>query len=188
MSLAAFTLAAFNRKEVGRMSESDGLFKGVIAPPRSGESCVDRSPMSPAENANARWLAERVEYLHKLKAPSEQQRLLILLAEKPDRSPADDRKLVVLVRAERADERLGKLRSSAARVAEEKAAARKARNHRLIQQGLLFDLVGLESRDPAELAGALAALAEVDDPTRWARWKTEGQAVLARKAEIREKG
>jgi len=156
---------------------------------------VDRSPMSPAENANARWLAERVEYLHKLKAPSEQQRLLILLAEKPDRSPADDRKLVVLVRAERADEperadeRLGKLRSSAARVvSEEKAAARKARNHRLIQQGLLFDLVGLESRDPAELAGALAALAEVDDPTRWARWKTEGQAVLARKAEIREKG
>ena len=69
-----------------------------------------------------------------------------------------------------------------------KAAARKARNHRLIQQGLLFDLVGLESRDPAELAGALAALAEVDDPARWAQWKTKGQTVLARKAEMKEKG
>ncbi len=72
-------------------------------------------------------------------------------------------------------------------VSEEKAAARKARNHRLIQQGLLFDLVGLESRDPAELAGALAALAEVDDPARWAQWKTKGQTVLARKTEMKGK-
>ena len=118
---------------------------------------------------------------------SEQQRLLMQLAERPDRSPADDRHLAVLVRAEKADERLTKLRASAARVvSEEKAAARKARNHRLIQQGLLFDLVGLESRDPAELAGALAALAEVDDPSRWAQWKIKGQAILARKTETGE--
>ena len=125
-----------------------------------------------SEKGNTQWLLERVEYLRKLKAPNEQQRLLMQLAEKPDRSSADDRNLAVLVRAEKADERLAKLRASAARVvSEEKAATRKARNHRLIQQGLLFDLVGLESRDPAELAGALAALAEVDDPSRWAQWK-----------------
>ena len=187
--MAAVTLVAFDRKEVGKMPESDGLFEEFVAPPRSGESCVEWSPVSSSENANARWLAERVEYLRKLKAPSEPQRLLVLLAEKPDRSPADDRKLAVLVRAERADERLGKLRASAARVvSEEKAAARKARNHRLIQQGLLFDLVGLECRDPAELAGALAALAEVDDPARWAQWKVKGQALLARKAGLSEKG
>ena len=125
-----------------------------------------------SEKGNTQWLLERVEYLRKLKAPNEQQRLLMLLAEKLDRSPTDDRNLAVLVRAEKADERLAKLRASAARVvSEEKAATRKARNHRLIQQGLLFDLVGLESRDPAELAGALAALAEVDDPSRWAQWK-----------------
>ena len=141
-----------------------------------------------SENANARWLADRVAYLRQLKAPSEPQRLLMMLAEKPDRSPADDRNLAVLVRAEKADERFAKLRASAARVvSEEKAAARKARNHRLIQQGLLFDLVGLESRDPAELAGALAGLAEVDDPARWAQWKTKGQAVLARKTEAAAK-
>lgn len=141
-----------------------------------------------SENAHARWLADRVAYLRQLKAPSEPQRLLMMLAEKPDRSPADDRHLAVLVRAEKADERFAKLRASAARVvSEEKAAARKARNHRLIQQGLLFDLVGLESRDPAELAGALAALAEVDDPARWAQWKTKGQAVLARKTEAAAK-
>ena len=142
-----------------------------------------------SENANARWLADRVAYLRQLKAPSEPQRLLMMLAEKPDRSPADDRHLAVLVRAEKADERFAKLRGLAAKVvSEEKAAARKARNHRLIQQGLLFDLVGLESRDPAELAGALAGLAEVDDPARWAQWKTKGQTVLARKAEMKEKG
>ena len=141
-----------------------------------------------SENANARWLADRVAYLRQLKAPSEPQRLLMMLAEKPDRSPADDRHLAVLVRAEKADERFAKLRGLAAKVvSEEKAAVRKARNHRLIQQGLLFDLVGLESRDPAELAGALAALAEVDDPARWAQWKTKGQAVLARKAEAAAK-
>jgi hypothetical protein len=171
------------------MSESEGLLKEVVAPPWSRESAVERLPVSLPENANARWLVERVEYLRQMKAPSEQQRLLILLAEKPDRSPADDRKLAVLVRAEKADERLGQLRGLAAKVvSEEKAAARKARNHRLIQQGVLFDLVGLESRDPAELVGALAALAEVDDPARWAQWKTKGQAVLARKAEMSEKG
>ena len=102
-----------------------------------------------SENANARWLADRVAYLRQLKAPSEPQRLLMMLAEKPDRSPADDRNLAVVVRAEKADERFAKLRGLAAKVvSEEKATARKARNHRLIQQGLLFDLVGLESRDP----------------------------------------
>ena len=140
-----------------------------------------------SKNTNTQWLLERVEYLRKLKAPSEQQRLLMQLAERPDRSPTDDRHLAVLVRAERADERLTKLRASAARVvSEEKAAARKARNHRLIQQGLLFDLVGLESRDPAELAGALAALAEIDDSARWAQWKIKGQTILARKTETGE--
>ena len=140
-----------------------------------------------SEKGNTQWLLERVEYLRKLKAPNEQQRLLMLLAEKLDRSPTDDRNLAVLVRAEKADERLAKLRASAARVvSEEKAATRKARNHRLIQQGLLFDLVGLESRDPAELAGALAALAEVDYPARFAQWKIKGQAILAQKTETGE--
>jgi hypothetical protein len=166
------------------MSESEGLLKEVVAPPRRGESSVERSLASPPENANARWLVERVEYLRRLKAPSEQQRLLILLAEKPDRSPDDDRKLAVLVRAEKADERLGQLRASAARVvSEEKAAARKARNHRLIQQGLLFDLAGLEQRSRGELLGLLLAAAETEDPQRWAHWKEAGDALLAEKGD-----
>ena len=62
-----------------------------------------------SKNTNTQWLLERVEYLRKLKAPNEQQRLLMQLAEKPDRSSADDRNLAVLVRAEKADERLAKL-------------------------------------------------------------------------------
>lgn len=166
------------------MSEPEGLLKEVVAPPRHGESSVERSPASPLENANARWLVERVKYLRRLKAPSEQQRLLILLAEKPDRSPAEGRKLAVLVRAEKADERLGQLRASAARVvSEEKAAARKARNHRLIQQGLLFDLAGLEQRSRGELLGLLLAAAKTDDPQRWAHWKEAGDALLAEKGD-----
>jgi len=76
-----------------------------------------------SENANARWLADRVAYLRQLKAPSEPQRLLMMLAEKPDRSPADDRHLAVLVRAEKADERFAKLRGLAAKVVSEEKAA-----------------------------------------------------------------
>ncbi len=36
-----------------------------------------------------KWLAERLAYLRGLKAPSDQQRLLLMLADKPDRT-ADD--------------------------------------------------------------------------------------------------
>jgi hypothetical protein len=87
-------------------------------------------------------------------------------------------------RAEKADERLGQLRASAARVvSEEKASARKARNHRLIQQGLLFDLAGLEQRSRGELLGLLLAAAKTEDPQRWAHWKEAGDALLAEKGD-----
>ena len=40
-----------------------------------------------------KWLAERLAYLRGLKAPSDQQRLLLMLADKPDRTADDGRKL-----------------------------------------------------------------------------------------------
>ena len=52
-----------------------------------------------------KWLAERLAYLRGLKAPSDQQRLLLMLADKPDRTADDGRKLAALVRAEKAAER-----------------------------------------------------------------------------------
>ena len=56
--------------------------------------------------------------------------------------------------------------------------------HRLIQQGVLFDLAGLESRSRGELLGVLLAAAKTDDPHRWATWKQAGDALLAKKGDI----
>jgi len=53
----------------------------------------------------------------------------------------------------------------------------------LIQQGVLFDLAGLEQRSRGELLGVLLAAAKTDDTQRWATWKQAGDALLAQKGE-----
>ena len=133
---------------------------------------------------NNDWLQDRVAYLKGLKSPSDQQALLVLLAEKQQRTPQDEKKLAALVRAEKASVKAAKARQDAANLinAEKKAAKeadRKARNHRLILQGVLFDLAGLENRSRGELLGLLLAAATTDDPQRWASWKAKGDALLA---------
>ncbi|MGC9237854.1 MAG: hypothetical protein ACP5GF_13355, partial [Thiomonas sp.] len=90
------------------------------------------------------WLAARLAYLRGLKAPSDQQRLLIVLADKPERTADDERKLAALVRAERAAERAQKARADAARIINaERVAQRKARDHALYQSAGLMILAGL---------------------------------------------
>lgn len=133
------------------------------------------------------WLQDRVAYLKGLKSPNEQQALLVLLAEKPDRNAQDEKKLAALVRAEKAAIRAAKARQEAANLihAEKRAAKeseRKARNHRLITQGVLVDLAGLENRSKGEILGLLLAAAATDDPQRWASWKAKGDAMLAEKS------
>ena len=132
------------------------------------------------------WLTNRVEYLKSLKALSEPQQLLVLLAEKPDRSAADNQLLAALVRLEQANDRAAQARLAAAKLIQSSKrqsakAERKARAHRLIQQGVLFDLAGLESRSRGELLGLLLAAAKTEDPQRWAAWKQAGDALLAEK-------
>ena len=46
---------------------------------------------------NNSWLTDRVAYLKGLKARSEQQELLILLADNPARTAQDSKKLAALV-------------------------------------------------------------------------------------------
>lgn len=140
------------------------------------------------------WLAARLAYLRGLKAPSEQQRMLLMLADKPDRTPEDDRKMAALIRAERAAERAQKARAAAARIIDaEKAAKRKARDHELYQSAGLLILAGLvdtetgkPTRDRGELLGALLSLAEaqVDDETR-AAWKRRGDTLMAERSAMR---
>ena len=134
------------------------------------------------------WLTNRVEYLKSLKALSEPQQLLVLLTEKPDRSAADNQLLAALVRLEQANDRAAQARLAAAKLIQSSKrqsakAERKARAHRLIQQGVLFDLAGLESRSRGELLGLLLAAAKTEDPQRWAAWKQAGDTLLAEKGD-----
>ena len=139
---------------------------------------------------NNHWLHDRVTYLKGLKSRNDQQELLVILAEKITRTSHDEKTLAVLIRAEKASIKAVKARQDAAHLinAEKKAereAERKARNHRLILQGVLFDLAGLENRSRGELLGLLLA-ATGSDEARWASWKFKGDALLAEKEKGRE--
>lgn len=117
------------------------------------------------------WLHNRVMYLKSLKARTEPQQLLVLLAEKPDRSAGDNQLLAALIRLEQANDRAAEARLAAAKLIQASKrqsakADRKARTHRLIQQGVLFDLAGLEHRGRGELLGLLLAAVKTEDPNR----------------------
>ena len=132
------------------------------------------------------WLTDRLCYLRGLKSLSDQQALLVLLADKKDRSAKDEKKLATLVRAEKANVKAAKARQEAANLinAEKKAekeAQRKARNHKLIVHGTLFEIAGLENRSRGELLGMLMAAANSTQPERWAIWKARGDELLAQR-------
>ncbi len=146
-------------------------------------------------NENA-WLVSRVAYLKGLKSRTDQQELLVLLAEKTDRTPKDEKNFAALVKAEKANVRAAKARQEAASLinAERKATAeaeRKARDHEMYQAAGLLSLAGLVDKktgkpvmDRGELLGALLGLAKLpaDNPKR-AEWKRAGDALLAEKPE-----
>lgn len=134
-----------------------------------------------------KWLSDRLAYIRGLKAPSDQQALLVALAEKANQSAEDKRKIAALVRAEKAVERAQKARANAARIVNaEKAKARKARDRELYQSAGLLIMAGLvdtktgqPTLDRGELLGALMGLAKVpeDDPRR-TEWKRAGDAMM----------
>ena len=137
------------------------------------------------------WLTSRIAYLRGLKSPNDQQRLLLLLADKPERTNDDNRKLSALVKAEKAAERAQKAKANAARIVNaEKATERKARDHELYQAAGLLILAGLVDTktgrptvDRGELLGALLGLAKVPvDDQRRSEWKRAGDALLAAKS------
>lgn len=133
------------------------------------------------------WLGDRIKHIKGLKSPNDQQALLVALAEKDNRSDLEEKKLAALIRAERASVRAMKARQEAASLiyAEQReaaAAARKQRTNRLILQGLLFDLAGLETRSRGELLGLLLSASTMTDQARWASWRERGDALLAEKS------
>ena len=142
------------------------------------------------------WLTSRIAYLRGLKSRNDQQELMVMLAEKPNRTSLDQKKLATLVRAEKANIRAIKARQEATNMinAERKAiveAERKSRDHEMYQAAGLLSLAGLVDKktgksmmDRGELLGALLGLAKVapDNPKR-AEWKRAGDALLASKNE-----
>ena len=137
------------------------------------------------------WLTTRITYLKSLKSRNDQQELLVLLADKKDRTPQDEKKLAALIKAERASVRATKARQEAANLinAERKSTAeaeRKARDHEMYQAAGLLSLAGLVDKktgrptmDRGPLLGALLGLAKVpQDDARRADWKRAGDALL----------
>ena len=120
------------------------------------------------------WLEDRVAYIRGLKSPNDHQRLLLLLNDKKDATDDDRRKLVALIRAEKAAEKAQRAKASVAKIVNaEKLAERKNRDHQLYQSAGLLILAGLvdtktgkPTLDRGELLGALLGLAKVPaDPT-----------------------
>ena len=134
------------------------------------------------------WLEDRVAYIRGLKSPNDHQRLLLLLNDKKDATDDDRRKLVALIRAEKAAEKTQRAKASVAKIVNaEKLAERKNRDHQLYQSAGLLILAGLvdtktgkPTLDRGELLGALLGLAKVpSDDARRSDWKRAGDALLA---------
>lgn len=122
-----------------------------------------------------KWLFDKVQHIKGLKSPTDAQSLLVLLAEKSERTEHDEKKLRLLINAEKAAERAQRARVQASKVmADEKLKARKARNHRLIKQGVLVDLAELQGRSLEELLGALLLVAQTAGPGDWQHYHETG--------------
>lgn len=144
---------------------------------------------------NDSWLKDRVAFLKGLKSRTDQQELIVLLAENKARTALDEKKLTVLVKAEKASIRASKARQQASNLINSEKrtiaeAARKARTHNLCESagllglaGLVDTVTGIPTLDRAELLGALLGLSKVPaDDHRRADWKRAGDALLASSA------
>lgn len=138
-----------------------------------------------------KWAADRVLYIRGLKSPNEQQRLMVLLTEKADKTAQDVKTLSLLIQAGQAAEKAQEARAKVMNLiqAEKRAearAARKARDHALYQSAGLLIMAGLVDSqtgkpvdDTAALLGALASLNDLSrDNPKWSDWKIRGQELL----------
>jgi len=146
---------------------------------------------------NDEWVIERIEHIRNKKSPSDQQRLLVLLCEKDDKTPKEEQDFKALVRAEKAVARLEKaaekVASSKTKVSKilkaERSAKEKARTHELIKSAGLLIMAGLVDSstgkplwDRGELLGALASMAEANiDDVKKSTWKSKGDILLRSK-------
>ena len=124
-------------------------------------------------------------FLKALSRPTDYQKLLIELFEKTDRSPTEDKKLIALIRTEKANIRANKAKKDMqhllnAEKNKEKTLERKQRTKRLIELGALFDIAELGQHDPATLVGMLTNIstAIAPDSDKWTNWHKQGVSIL----------
>ena len=130
---------------------------------------------------NKDWLTSHLLYLKGLKSPSEAQQLFIVLAEKSARSEKEEKIFSTLVKSEKAEEKASAARSEVSSMLEsEKAAERKARTHKLVTLGLLFDYAELSDASRDVLMGMVINGALADDNQRRV-WAKAGKEFLAKK-------
>ena len=132
-----------------------------------------------------------MQYIRGVKSPNEQQKLMLILTDKADKTAQDIKTLSLLMKAEQAAEKAQEARAKVMNLiqAEKRAearAARKARDHSLYQSAGLLILAGLVDSqtgkpvdDTAALLGALASLNDLSrDNPKWSDWKIRGQELL----------
>lgn len=135
------------------------------------------------------WLADRLAFLRALKSPTAAQRLLLQLADLPERTRQEERELTALAQLERVNERAEKAKVKAYKIVREKEDdARRLRTRRLIELGALFDLAGLGETDRGVLLGGLLDMAEKfdapDSVELQFRFKARGDALLAQREQL----
>ena len=150
------------------------------------EQAVDAAKTKKAKKAfPSPWLVAHVQYVEALKRKSANQTALLALYKKTDRTAVENKALLALESAEKAMERAEKAAQAAKNLtvdAEKKAAAeaRKARNHKLIKLGVLFEMLGLDSRSEAELIGML--IEAKSDNSRVQKWQALGKEFLEKQS------
>ena len=141
----------------------------------------------PGSNSHATWASNHAEKVRAKANPAKDDKLFLLLFDKPDRTPSENRALAALIRVERAKETLRAGRGTIRQVTSAKAREeRRARDHERFRASGLLTMVGLldgqtgkPTWNTATLLGALDALANTDmtDEQR-ARWTARGDELL----------
>lgn len=97
---------------------------------------------------NTDYLDDLVKRFQGFKSPNDTQQLIIILGEKDNRSEDDNRKLAVLMKAERKADQLAKARADARRMIDaDKAKARKAEVRRKMIWMSAFEKMASEDSD-----------------------------------------
>lgn len=84
-----------------------------------------------------KWAADRVQYIRGLKSPNEQQKLMLILTDKADKTAQDIKTLSLLMKAEQAAEKAQEARAKVMNLiqAEKRAEARAARKGVRLENG-----------------------------------------------------